>query len=496
MPDCHFTDFDITIRGETPPFSVTCSYADRDAEGVFHSTADDRYWRERLDLLGDVDNPPGQAFIAEAGGELFDELMQDEIRDLWIRARGDLEQGAVVGLRLRLAARPPAIAALPWEALYDPHRGLPLAADAHTPLVRAERLYRQVGPSRPLEAELPLKLLLAVPDDPSRAIDAAAEIHAMQRALADIGPALLTISLLQGRFDVLDLREALLATQADILHVIAHGQPDGILLWQDGEPRLVQAAALRMTLQRTPAVKLALLNACLAGQQADDRNFSAVGPQLLQAGLPAVIAMQSEIADEDAVTLARHLYAELLHPPCPGSIDIALSNARSSLYALDPDSFAFGAPILWLNASHGNIFTLPAHVQRSMERRHRRTSAPSSVQAAPPKALPPDETLDEAALARWLSQNKAEIDGLRSPSASALWSILLQDWRRQWEALEGSLLQWRRMMADAGNVPAPALSAKRAEILDAQTATAQLTTKLRQLAANASNDDAPSLPTE
>ncbi len=488
MSDCHFTDFDITIRGETPPFSVTCSYAGRDAEGAFHSTAEDHYWRARLDMLGDMDNPPGQALIAEAGSELFEGLMQDEIRDLWIRARGALEQGAVAGLRLRLAVRPPSVAALPWEGLYDPHRGLPLAADARTPLVRAERLYRQVGPSRPLEAELPLKLLLAVPDDPSGAIDAAAEIDAMQRALADIGPELLTISLLQGRFDVLDLREALTATQADILHVIAHGQPDGILLWQDGEPRLVQATALRMTLQRTPAVKLALLNACLAGQQADETAFSAVGPQLLQAGLPAVIAMQFEIADEDAVALTRHLYAELLHPPCPGSIDIALANARSSLYALDPDSFAFGAPILWLNASHGNIFTLPAHVQRSMER-HRRTSAPPRVQTTPPKSPSAEETLDEAALSQWLNQNEAEVNGLHPPSDSASWPILRQDWRRQWEALEGSLLQWRGMMANSRNVTTDEVTTKRAEILKAQTEAAKLTEKLRQLAASAA--DAP-----
>jgi hypothetical protein len=494
MPDCHFTDFDITIRGETPPFSVTCSYAGRDAEGAFQSTADDRYWRELLDLLGDVDNPPGQALMAEAGGELFDELMQDEVRDLWIRARGDLEQGAVAGLRLRLAARPPMVAALPWEALYDPHRGLPLAADARTPLVRVERLYRQVGPSRPLETKLPLKLLLAVPDDPSGAIDAAAEIDAMQRTLTDIGPELLTLSLLQGRFDVLDLREALTATQADILHVIAHGRPDGILLWQDGEPRLVQAAALRMTLQRTPAVKLALLNACLAGQQADETAFSAVGPQLLQAGLPAVIAMQFEIADDDAVALARHLYAELLHPPCPGSIDMALANARSSLYALDPDSFAFGAPILWLNASHGNIFTLPAHVQRSLARR-RRASAPPSVQTASPKPLPSTERLDEAALAQWLIRNEAEVKGLNRP-ASAQWPILLQDWRRWWETAEGGLRQWRGMMANADSIPASILSAKRGEILDAQVAATQLTEKLRQLAADASADGATSPPTE
>jgi hypothetical protein len=77
-----------------------------------------------------------------------------------------------------------------------------------------------------------------------------------------------------------------------------------------------------------------------------------------------------------------------------------------------------------------------------------------------------------------------------------LWPILLQDWRRQWDALEGGLLQWRGMMANADSIPASILSAKRGEILDAQVAATQLTEKLRQLAADASADGATSPPTE
>ena len=185
------------------------------------------------------------------------------------------------------------MSALPWESLYDPDRKLPLAADSRTPLVRGERLYRHVGMSRPLATTLPVKLLLAVPDDPSNAIDAEAEISALQHALGEIGPETLQISILCGRFGVVELRAALDAAQADILHVITHGEPDGLLLWQDDAPRLVQSNALRMTLQRATTVKFVLLNACLAGQLAEDETpFATVGPQLLQAGIPAVITMQ------------------------------------------------------------------------------------------------------------------------------------------------------------------------------------------------------------
>ena len=101
-----------------------------------------------------------------------------------------------------------------------------------------------------------------------------------------------------------------------------------------------------------------LLNACLAGQSSDRTPFTTVGPQLLQTGIPAVVAMQYKIHDEDAVEFAQYLYEELLVGPCPGHIDAAVSYARSNLYVSHPDRFSFGTPVLWLNARDGQIFHL------------------------------------------------------------------------------------------------------------------------------------------
>ena len=49
-------------------------------------------------------------------------------------------------------------------------------------------------------------------------------------------PARLVVRTLRGRFDMLDLRQALADQQSDILHVITHGRDDGLALWRDGEP--------------------------------------------------------------------------------------------------------------------------------------------------------------------------------------------------------------------------------------------------------------------
>jgi len=101
-----------------------------------------------------------------------------------------------------------------WEGRYDPDRKLPLAADARTPLVCAERLYRHIGPSRPLETTLPVRLLLAVPTDLSDAIGADAEIQDLQNSLASISLDLLETTILRGRFGITELRGALDAAQA------------------------------------------------------------------------------------------------------------------------------------------------------------------------------------------------------------------------------------------------------------------------------------------
>lgn len=108
-------------------------------------------------------------------------------------------------------------------------------------------------------------------------------------------------------------------------------------------------------LQQAETVKLVFLNACLAGQVDSKSPFAGIAHQLLQSGLPAVIAMRYEIADRTAVTFAGSVYEALVSGPCRGLIDAAVSNARSSLYINDPNRVDYATPILWLNAENGRI---------------------------------------------------------------------------------------------------------------------------------------------
>lgn len=120
---------------------------------------------------------------------------------------------------------------------------------------------------------------------------------------------------------------------------------------------MVPAASVRATLERTPWVRFVFLNACLTGQNAPDHPLSALAPQLLQAGVPAVLAMQFEIRDDVATEFAHFLYEAFLTGSCAGIIDAAVTNARAHLYVLNHDEVGFVTPVVWLNADDGRIFT-------------------------------------------------------------------------------------------------------------------------------------------
>ncbi|MBV7333181.1 CHAT domain-containing protein [Chloroflexi bacterium TSY] len=108
---------------------------------------------------------------------------------------------------------------------------------------------------------------------------------------------------------------------------------------------------------------LVVLNACLAGRISDQIPFSTVATQMLQAGIPAVIAMQLEISIDTALHFTQFLYEELITGSFPGSIDAAVGFARSNLYALDPNGSGYIAPVLWLNTNDDRIFNFPVQAR-------------------------------------------------------------------------------------------------------------------------------------
>ncbi len=362
MPQCRSLNFDITISGDAPPYALTASYAGQSAQASFSESIHDRFWQETLTRLADPRQSPGEALLVEVGSRLFDALLDDEVRDLWITARSELAAQPDLGLCLRLLLHPPAVNALPWESLYEPRQQRPLGADARIALVRRANRVGYVDRPRPLKAELPLKILVAAVDDPFATVstgermDPARELDGITAWLAPLQPHKIQLTTLSGRLDIHTLRRRLEAEQPDIFHLISHGEPDGLLLWSpNGEPALISGGPIAALLRPLPSLKLVFLNACLAGQPDGNVPFGGVAHRLLQSGLPAVIAMQFEITDSAAVDFAGFLYEALVAGDCPGAVDRAVSRARSYLLMSNPERLDFITPVLWLNTDDGII---------------------------------------------------------------------------------------------------------------------------------------------
>jgi hypothetical protein len=356
MPDCRFANFDIAVHGQAASYLVHALYAAHSAEGELSIDRSSSGWAQRLARLNAADRPPGRAFLEETGSLLYAALWREQVRDLWLRSRSDLESGAVDGLRVRLSLSPPDVAALPWEALYDVDRGAVFAAGASVTLVRVVNLLRNVGAARPLATHLPLRILAAIPEDPTGQVDADTEWLSLQTALDPLQGGGVEVVRLGGRCGLWELRRQLERLQPDVLHIVAHGRSDGIVLWQEGEPQLVPAAALRVALDGANSLRLLLLAACSTAQAVYASPLPSLGSQLLQTGLPAVIAMQYDVRATAAAAFGEQFYQQLVAGRCAGQVDVAVNYGRSALYIHDPDSFAYGTPVLWLNAGGGRIF--------------------------------------------------------------------------------------------------------------------------------------------
>jgi hypothetical protein len=147
-----------------------------------------------------------------------------------------------------------------------------------------------------------------------------------------------------------------------------------------------------MLLHDEKTLRLAILNACEGGRTSRSDPFAGVGQSLLQQGIPAVIAMQFEIPDEAAITMAYEFYSALAdgYP-----VDAALSEARKGIFAEDY-GVEWGTPVLYLRAPDGRIFDIEkdgtlAPISRPQWEVARAKPVPPPVAAPEPAAVEPSQ---------------------------------------------------------------------------------------------------------
>ncbi len=299
----------------------------------------------------------------EDGERLFALLFGDpRLQAAWAEARG---QSPARRVRLRIDPGASELATIPWELLREVIPGEPprtLAAQPSTPFSRY-----LAGTWRPGHAvlERPLRLLVAIanPDDLAERglapLDAAAERHALEEALAGPDAPGLEVSFLDSPVTLPALEAALRRDGPHLLHLIAHGRfsetsGQAALYLADADNRiaLVRDAELAEMLARQgESLRLVFLASCQSATRSPADAFRGLAPRLIAAGVPAVLAMQDRVPIATARTFAGTFYRRLLDH---GVVDLAANEARSALLTHQLPGAAI--PVLFLRLRNARLF--------------------------------------------------------------------------------------------------------------------------------------------
>ncbi len=267
-------------------------------------------------------------------------------------------------MHLTLALYPGATAlwSLPWEYLHNGQKFLSLNGQTFLCRIPGELNSLVLSP-----VPLPLRVLVAVagPEDQAE-IEIEREIAVIQEALKNLQQSG------QVQVDYLDdvtlpdLEKALREVPYHVLHYIGQGhynpkQKRGYLCFEDtiGSTDPVDAEQLipLLTSNRLP-LRMVILSACQSAKITSEDRFSKdafdhVAMGLLQANVPAVLAMQASILDESSIEMFQTLYTSIIQGQ---TLTETTHRARIALRDLDAERppqyrrFDWGIPALYLRS--------------------------------------------------------------------------------------------------------------------------------------------------
>ena len=282
----------------------------------------------RIDDAWDALGVPGaDERLAEAGHRLREALLGEEA----VRHVTDLADHAALGSVLEVVVQADASAAwLPFELLRLPD-GRVLAT---LPMVWMRRRMPVGGRAATGPLPGPLKILVAVaaPDETRTRnvpLDVEAEMQAVLDAVSGVEAAGAAEARILEVAGTRQITEALRQDQYHVLHLSAHGSPQGVELEdEDGNPVPVDAGALVGALQAAQRpLPLIVISACAAAAASPDGR-DALAAALVRHGADRVLSMQATVTDAYATALAEVLYAGLAAGRTPAA---ALADARREM---------------------------------------------------------------------------------------------------------------------------------------------------------------------
>lgn len=319
-------------------------------------------------LFGDLErrrlNREGMSKFGKLLADLA--LPEGQVRNLFRQSLSALKAGE--GLRVRLHIDSVALAQLPWEFIALPQAsGEPQATDflalrREISIARTDTVETLVHglPNRPVARVVGV---LSSPDGQTE-IDVDKDREAIEQAVRALQQAAG-----QHQIEVIwakrpATREALvqaIASGADIFHFAGHatftGTEGQIILEKDDNTSDFYSGEQLAQLLYSKEVRLAVLGACETGRRDGQNVWSGVAPALTRQRIPAVIANQFKIRDDNAILLAAKIYPRLL---AGYTVDEALYEARQAIYQHKGlEDRDWGVPVLYLHDTSGVLFPKP-----------------------------------------------------------------------------------------------------------------------------------------
>ena len=312
---------------------------------------------------------PEMRDVRSFGGTLFESVFSGPIGTCLLRSMDEADR-TKVGLRVRLhLGEAPTLANIPWEFLYDASSDDFLCLSDQTPVVRYLDLPQRV---EPLSASPPLRMLCLI-SSPAGYPPLNVE-HEWKKLSDALAPIIAQGRLVLERVDTPTLEALQRRLRRDafhVLHFIGHGAfdeqaQDGVLLFEDldGRGRPVAGESLGVLLHDHESMRLVVLNACEGARTSSTDPFAGTAQSLVRKGIPAVIAMQFEISDQAAITLAGEFYSAVAdgYP-----VDASVAEARKAIFTR-VNAVEWATPVLYMRSPDGRIFDIEDHSDREEAR--------------------------------------------------------------------------------------------------------------------------------
>jgi CHAT domain len=365
-----------------------------DADGVGDANrgkAKIAYDRLRLDTVGLLQQWLGRwQLISEIGAKnkefpvlttfrilgqyLYEIVFSGDVNNGFLRSYREAE-AAGEPLRVLLSFDEDAseLATLPWEFLWCPEdrqsRGFYLATNTKLVLNR----FLPGRPSKMLTADLPLRVLFVMcipPGTGAAQVEQRGDILAIIAGLRDHGDQL--VVRLVENWDV-DSVEEELKQEPHVVHIIGNARhvrdsagrmrgeielpgPDGTLTWKDPQ-QLMDLLTRGKSPEQLP--RLVILHLCETWPIDFTASFERLAPELIKAGIPAVLATQYPISANAARRFTSRLYARLA---AGDEIDQIVQDARYDMSSRLNDNRLIGTPVLYMQSVGGRLVSQEAEL--------------------------------------------------------------------------------------------------------------------------------------